>query len=252
MKKNTAKLALLIIPLLVVFPQKADTTWSQSNLQFLTSHKYLDVSDSSDFSGHTLTFEHAANYNWGKSFLFIDRFQGAGGNNNDETYMEIGVDISLSHMLGKSVSAGMVKDVYWVMQWEQSNTDNELGNNLENYLYGIGLSWDIPSFSYFNTHFYQRNNSFKSSNTQFSTSWSYPFNINQYQFYFDGFIDIESHPKDSVYLIKAQPQLKFDVGQLFHTSNTYLVGIEIEVLRNKFGKQGKDQLAPQLLLQVTF
>jgi hypothetical protein len=132
------------------------------------------------------TLEHAASYNWGKSFIFIDKLDdkdaGSTGGSS-ETYSEVTADISLS------------------------------------YLYGIGSSWNIPGFTFFNSNLYVRNNALKLNNFQWTTAWSYPFKVAEHQFYFDGFFDWESTPENGQNLFKIQPQIKYDLGALYDYPN---------------------------------
>lgn len=242
------------------FSATAKPLWSSSNVQFLASSEYDNLNDGS-FSGELITIEHAAAYDWGKTFAFIDRFKDTDSNSFDETYAEINADFSLSHWSETDLSSHYLKDVYLATQWEYSNV-----NGLNNYLIGVGTSWNIEGFTFLNANLYHRNNTSnsyfsngpaKGNNYQLTIAWSYPFNLGDTQWFFDGFIDVESPAfyaasGKKVGLIKFQPQLKLDIGHLYDAPGKYLVGVEFDYFRNKFGVEGANQFAPQLMLQIIF
>lgn len=238
----------------------AKTLWSSSNIQFLSSSQYDNLKDDT-FSGNLITFEHAASYEWGKSFFFIDRLDDTDTESFDETYAELGFDFSMSQWLELDLSNEYLKDIYLATQYEYSNV-----NGLNNYLIGVGTSWNVEGFAFLNANFYHRNNTSnaffphgpaKGNNYQLTIAWSYPFEIGETQWYFDGFLDYETPAyygasQTKVGLIKFQPQLKMDIGHYYEDAGKVLVGIELDYIRNKFGNEGANQLAPQLMLQIIF
>lgn len=230
----------------------AETTWSQMSLQYLSSGDYLNPFTGKEYNGDLFTLEHAASYEWGKSFIFIDKLDDEdahSGADSSETYSEVTADLSLSYLSGSKLSFGALKDVYIAAQIEHSSAPNF---SFDNYLYGIGTSWNIPGFTFFNSNFYRRNNALKSNNYQWTTAWSYPFKVADHQFYFDGFFDWESTPENGQSLVKFQPQIKYDLGALYDNPNRFLIGFELDVLRHKFGVTSQHQTALQLLLQINF
>ena len=238
----------------------ADTQWSTSNIQFLASSQYDNLNNET-FTGNLITYEHAAGYDWGKTFFFIDHLQDTDTEAFDETYTELGIDFSISQWIDTDLSYGYLQDVYLATQYEYSNV-----NGLNNYLIGIGTSWKVEGFAFLNANFYHRNNTsnsyfpqgpVKGNNYQLTVAWSYPFNIGETQWYFDGFFDYETPAyygasETKFDLIKFQPQLKMDIGQYYGDKGTVLVGIELDYMHNKFGVEGANQLAPQFLLQIIF
>ncbi len=228
----------------------AEPLWSSTNLQYMKARDYLNPFSEKHFRGTTITLEHAAGYEWGKTFLFFDHLSDDESNINDEIYSEVSVGLSLNHFTDINFKRGPLNDVFLTGAWEHSDA----GQNTRNYLLGLNASWDIPGFAFFDTGIYARNNGLKGRNYQLTTAWSLPFKVHNAQLYFDGFFDIETTPKNgpSRSLIKFQPQLKLDIGHFFQQPGKYLVGIEMDIWKNKFGVRDQDQYTTQLLLQIFF
>ncbi len=250
--KNSVLLTLLLCT--ATFTQ-AETFWTNTSVSYLAGTDYLSPfsnTDTNEFDASILTFEHAGAYNWGKSFSFIDITSSDDENTSaDETYLELGADISLTG--GKGFSDAVIKDVYLVTQLENGVA---AGSNFSNYLGGVGLRWNAPNFAFLDTNIYARSNDTQDNNLQLTVAWGLPFTIGAAAFSFDGFFDAttttENDFGDVEAIFHAQPQLKLDLGNFWGQANQYYVGVELDYWKNKFGVDGADQTALQAMAQINF
>ncbi len=243
---------------------QAETFWTNTSLSYLAGSDYVDAFkdyniendgipfDESETDGSVITFEHAGAYDWGKSFSFIDIFNTDDKEiTGDDTYLEIGADISVT---GGKGFQGPVKDVYVVTQLENGTA---AGDNFTHYLGGVGARWNVPGFAFFDTNLYQRFNENADDNQQITVAWGLPFSFGKVAFTFDGFIDITNdidgdNEMGGQGIIHTQPQLKLDLGNFWGQTNKYYVGVEVDYWQNKFGFKGVDQTAVQAMAQINF
>ncbi|NRA41618.1 MAG: hypothetical protein HRU21_04835 [Pseudomonadales bacterium] len=232
---------------------QAETFWTNTSLTYLAGSEYLNPFSDEEADGSVITFEHAGAYSWGKSFSFVDIVRGEDEDDGlDETYLELGADISLTG--GKGFSDAVIKDVYLVTQLENGNPSGFEG--FVNYLGGVGVRWNAPGFIFLDTNIYYRSNDAQDDNAQITVAWGLPFNIGGAAFSFDGFLDATTETENDFGDVEAtfhtQPQLKLDVGNFFGETNKYYVGVEVDYWQNKFGVDGADQTAVQLMAHVNF
>ena len=256
--------ALLSAFVFVSTVSQAEIFWSNIGLTYLNGSNYQNPFADKASGGQVYTLEHAGAYHFGKSFFFVDRFHsGDKSINNDETYMELGVDISLSWLANESFDTALIKDVYLVTQWENANPEGQTpsGDDIEstdNLLLGAGIRWKAPGFTFLDTNLYYRLNENDQENFQLTTAWSLPFALGAAKLVFDGFFDWTTPTEnikagyDVEMTFHAQPQLKLDLGHFFDQSGQYYLGVELDYWVNKFGVDDQDQTAPQLLVQVNF
>ncbi len=256
--KNTFKsLAAAAALTTSAFSAQADILWSDISLTYLNGDGYVNPFADKESKGQVYTLEHAGAYNFGKSFVFVDRFNsGEKTVNSDETYMEVGVDLSLSWMTGAKLENTVMKDAYIATQWENANPEGI--ESVDNLLAGAGIRWAVPGFTFFDTNVYYRINETSQENIQLTTVWKLPFSIASANFVFDGFFDLTTPTEDIksgadvAMTFHTQPQLKLDVGHFFDKGEKFYVGVELDYWKNKLGVKGQDQTAPQLLVQVHF
>lgn len=257
LSKKTLKAASVgTLALASALPQ-AEIFWSNVSLTYLNGTDYQNPFADEDSQGQVYTLEHAGAYHFGKSFFFVDRFNsGDKAINSDETYMELGVDLSLSWLTGAKLENDVIKDVYVATQWENANPEGI--ESTDNVLVGAGVRWKVPGFIFFDTNLYYRINENDQENFQLTTAWSMPFEVGAAKFAFDGFFDWTTPTEnirasyDVEMTFHTQPQLKLDMGHFFDKSGQYYVGVEVDYWKNKYGVKDQDQTAPQLLVQVNF
>jgi nucleoside-specific outer membrane channel protein Tsx len=261
--------------------------WQDNSLSYLYGSNFqrLNFNEGEQRSQTTFTFEHASGWKWGDLFYFADYIkadnQQARGSNfanlkvrekDSFYYMEFSPRISLSWLTGQDLSAGPLKDVYAAFTFEHGNG----GPGTENYLYGIGTSWNAPGFKYLNANLYavKVNNhiffdhDFKASDKgnghtyQLTVSAAYPFAIGEQRFVVDGFVDWRAPSKDAgtQTSVGSSIQVKWDAGKsLFGDEGKLYVGTEVNMWHNKYGikpidgsTSGFDQTAVQALVKYHF
>ncbi|MCY4223963.1 MAG: nucleoside-binding protein [Bacteroidetes bacterium] len=211
---------------------------------------------SGDYSDtNILTFQHAGGWALGSSFFFIDFLDDAtnDGFNDKEFYGEWYPTLSIPRLLSQDFKMGPVVDIAAI---GGLNFDGDA--NILKVLPGLRLSWQIPGFIFVNTDFAsiidysdgpRRKNGFI-----FDISWLSVFNLGSQTFSFMGHAEYVSAVdlkvgslQDSAWIL-AQPQLVWDIGNVFKTPNEFHVGIEMQIWSNKLGVEGESEFRPQLLV----
>ncbi|MFW5824761.1 MAG: outer membrane protein OmpK [Marinobacter sp.] len=177
------------------------------------------------------TFENVTAHNWGGTFFFIDRDQPRSDRDGeDNVYGEFSPTVNGSWLTGQDLSVGPVKDVFLAAQYEFGG-----GTQVNNYLTGFGLAWDVPAFNYFNTAFYYVNNSEISDDWQMTVTWGVPFNVGPARFLVDGYIDWSTSASDHESEFQFTPQIKLDVSNFWGEPGVLYAGVEYQYWNNKFG-----------------
>jgi nucleoside-specific outer membrane channel protein Tsx len=208
----------------------AETLWSDSSASLLRGSNY-EVGDN---KRTVFTFEHAAGYNWGDSFLFVDRLHSANG--DKETYSEISPRFQLSNYKNQ-----VFENIYIA-------TTAEIGTGFTHYLVGLGTKLNIPNFNYFNLNIYHRNNDSTKNNQQVTASWAVPIGPLTY----DGFIDYVIASGDGHSSMNFTSQLKYNIAEHMNLKTKLFVGVEYAYWVNKFGIDGVDEKNLNLLIKYHF
>ena len=265
--------------------------WQDNSLSYLYGSNFqrLNFNGEEQRSQTTFTFEHASGWVWGDVFYFLDYIRADNtqyrGNHlftmdvkekDSFYYMEFSPRISLSWLTGQDLSAGPLKDVKAAFTYEKGNG----GPGTENYLYGIGLDWDVPGFAFLQTNLYRVkvnnhvlfNYDFLGNETagdvgnghtyQLTVAGAYPFAIGEQDFVIDGYLDWRAPSKDAgtQTSVGSSIQIKWDAGKaLFGEGRKLYVGTELNMWHNKYGikpidgsTSGFDQTAVQALVKYHF
>ncbi len=232
---------------LVAAPTQAEQFWADNSVSVLHSADYYDVAHAlgftqeKTFEATVMTVEHASGHDWGDAFFFVDRINGKGSSSDfSETYGELSPRFSLSNMTGAELKAGPVTDVLLATTYEFGETI--AGNtSQDNYLYGVGLNWDLPGFAFFQTNFFYANNDNVDDDLQLTVVYGVPFSTGDVDWMFDGYIDWSSAQDDHKADFHFNPQLRADVGKFIGITKSKLeAGIEYSYWHNKFGIQSDD------------
>ena len=204
----------------------------------------------------TLTAEHVSDWIWGDLFAFADYtlFQGETDDfvGNSTWYAEISPRVSISWLSGKAFSFGPVQDVFLAGTAETGEGD------VESWLLGPALSFDLPGFDYFQLNFYRRwpNGREYGESWQLTPVWSITIPVAGSDFVFDGFIDwVIKTDGDYRSNFHFNPQFKYDLGKRFGwRSKQLMVGAEYSFWSNRFGIKdspqfGTNQHAVSLLVK---
>lgn len=218
----------------------AEQLWSDASLTYINGQNY----EVGDAKRQVMTFEHASGHNWGDNFFFVDHLRSENG--DKETYFELAPRVSLSHLTGKELKTGLIKDVYLAGTMEGSPDFN-------NYLAGVGVGLDVPKFKYVNVNLYKVNNEKIADDEQVTVTWALPFQVGNAEFLYDGFVDASTAQDDHASETNFTSQIKWDAGkQLLHTKKPIYVGIEHSQWSNKFGIDGVDESNPAFMIKAHF
>lgn len=203
----------------------AEMFWSDTSFSYLQGSGH----EVGDDEKNVFTLEHASGHSWGSTFLFFDRLSDR-NNGLQETYGEVGADFTVATM----TEGGFVKNVYVATQVEFLATEG--GPFQNNYLFGVGVSLDVPGANYFNVSYYQRTNGgTDDDNEQLTIVWAFP--IAGGLFIYDGFLDSATSSNTAVSSLNFTSQLKWDIGKtaLSMKPGKLWLGIEYAYWNNKFG-----------------
>lgn len=217
----------------------AEMYWSSFSLSYLQGDKY----EVGDESRQVLTVEHASGHNWGDNFFFMDHLS-----YDDDTvsnYFELAPRLSLSYISGSELNAGFLKDVFIATTWEG-------GDSFNNYLYGLGVSLNVPGFKYVGVNIYHASNDLWDDDQQLTLTWGVPFHVGGAEFLYDGFIDYSTSSDTNETETNFTSQLKWNIGKYVETTAPFYVGVEYAHWTNKYGIDGVDEKNPCLLVKWHF
>lgn len=225
----------------------AEKFFGNSSITVLHSADYETFGDR-QIEDTFFTFENATGHNWGGTFFFMDRNQGHGdAQDDDEVYGEFSPTLSLGWLTGQDLSFGPIKDVTLAGTYEYGG-----GTESNNYLTGMGLSWDLPAFQYFNTFVFYANNNADApgfedpgDDWQLTVTWGLPFEVLNARFLFDGYTDWSSATSDHASDFHFNPQFKLDLGDFTGNPGVLYAGIEYSYWNNKYGTGDDDVMATE-------
>ncbi|QXE90222.1 DUF5020 domain-containing protein [Geomonas subterranea] len=236
--KTLALTALFLAPCAAQEAQAGMTLWNQTNLQYLWGGKFKLQENSTQ---STITIEHANGWKYGDNFLFFDVTNP--DRENAAIYGELSPRLSLGKITGRDLSAPLVKDVLLAGTLE-------VGQGFRNYLYGVGLSLNLPKFNFADLNVYVRNDPKQAGSTyQVTPCWQLPFTVGKADMIFEGFTDIAGSEGDLSFNIDAQPRLLMDLGKFWDAPGSVFVGTEVIYWHNKYGVKGVNEFAPQAMIK---
>ncbi|MCH4248155.1 outer membrane protein OmpK [Acinetobacter populi] len=190
----------------------------------------------------TVTFEYAAKLKYGDFFGFADRTESGG---QKDTYFEVSPRLSLGATTGYNMQFGILKDVLLSTTWEG-------GDNMNNYLYGLGFDLDIPYFQYASLNVYRAKNDLTTDDWQLTLTYGVPFKLGSEDFLFDGFLDWSTEEDDHESEMNWTSQLKWNVGKHISPDTKLYLGIEYSNWTNKYGVPDKDERNVSALVKYHF
>lgn len=235
--KTSAFLALAALSL--PFGAQAEQLWSDNSLSALYGDGYKRIPVGQSSQAKTLTLEHASGHSWGGVFFFLDRIHSQ--RDHKESYAELSPSFYLLKL-----AQGPIKSLNAELTYEFGS--NSSGFSQDNYLAGLGLSWNVAGMDFFKTTLYHawNNNSFgQDEDDQLSLSYGW----HQGNLYVDGFLDYtpsQSRNKESE--LNFTPQITYDLGPVLGLKNKVKLGVEYAYWHNKFANT-EDQNNLSLLLK---
>lgn len=237
--KTLTLAASLLLPVAVAGEAHAGAAlWQETNVQYLYGGKFKLPEDS---SRGTFTIEHANGWKYGDNFVFFDISSPT--DEGTSIYGEISPRLSIGKISGLDLSAPLVKDVLVAGTLE-------VGEGFHNYLYGVGLSLNLPKFNFADLNLYVRNSDAAGTTWQVTPCWQLPFAVGKADLIFEGFTDIAGKEGNASFNIDAQPRLLVDLGKVWGAPKSVYVGTEFIYWKNKYGVKGVDEYAPQAMVKV--
>ena len=239
--KNFCK-TMLLTSILAASSVSAETLWSDNSISYLKNVNDFQLLENDNIN--VITFEHASGHNWGDVFFFADRITASKDNNNgsyEETYGEASARLSLSYLTDKKLTMGAISDLYIAGTYEHSTGNSDgFGFGFNNYLIGVGASWDVKGFNYLSSNVYLAKNDDTDNDYQLTVAWGYPIAIADHDIIIDGYIDWSSAADDHKADFHFNPQIRLDVGKYFGKAKFFELGIEYSYWHNKYGISGID------------
>jgi len=241
---NSARhMAVYLTLFLVATPVFAGSSiWSSTNIQYLKGSSY----ELGDDERSIITLEHVNGWKYGDNFFFVDitNPDRKGDLTPTEFYGEISPRFSLSALSGKDMKMGVIKDFL-------ITTTMEVGQGFHNYLYGLAVDLDLPSFKVFQVNWYIRNEitAHTDLGQQVTLVWLLPFEAGSTSWVFEGFFDFAYGLGSAEDNIITGPRLLLDVGKFFDAPGTLQAGVEYQMWRNKFGIDGVDENVAQAMIK---
>ncbi len=221
-------------------------TYSSTKVEALYGYDYLRGPDFSEVDEGVLTVVNATGFTWGDSFFFLDSanfddIDGTGG-----THLEWSVRYRVSK------GSGSIKGVYGIAQidWDSGEFANKVTR-----MGGVSLDWDVPGFRFVKTNLQHRNDpDFEGNSVQFTLVWNKAFKIGAQNFSFEGFADWTSSEgeKSAAPFDYSESNLLTQPQIVWHPTKNFGLGIEYQYWKNRIGRDGVDEKAPQILARWTF
>ncbi|MCL2917774.1 outer membrane protein OmpK [Shewanella litorisediminis] len=250
MKKTCLCLALLLSP--QAYSNELVHWWDASVTALYGTNYDLAPSDEQT----TITLETAGGWKYGDWFAFQDfiNFNGHNGGKSNTTYGEISTRFSAGKILDKPVGFGPVTDMSLALTLEEGE------GPVETLLYGVGMDFKLPFFTYFQLNTYRRdalNSANRSDGWQLTPVFRIDIPAGRSKIVLDGFIDwvFIADKKGYEENFHFNPQIKYDLGAtLFGDArkDQLLVGIEYDYWKNKYGVDGVDQSTYSIIAQYHF
>lgn len=234
--------SMLFTSIVLASSVNAETLWSDNSISYLKNVDDFQLLENDNIN--VITFEHASGHNWGDVFFFADRITASKDSKNgryEETYGELSARLSLSYLTGHKIAMGPISDLYLAGTYEHDTGNNDgFGFGFNNYLVGVGASWDVSGFNYLQSNVYLAENDDTDNDYQLTVAWGYPIAIGKHDIIIDGYLDWSSAADDHSADFHFNPQVRLDVGKYFGKAKFVEVGIEYSYWHNKFGISGID------------
>ena len=216
--------------------------WQTNNIQLYRGNGYKLGADERSI----VTLEHADGWRYGDNFAFIDwEFP---ENGKSSYYFEISPRLSLSKLLGKNLSYGIIKDVLISTTFEKPEGFGP------QYLYGGAVDFNIPGFNFVQANAYIHDDTQQEGHTwQVTLVWNFPLTLWGADFFINGFADLQGHEGSSQANQLVTSYFHADIGSMLGVKKSRLLaGIEWQYWHNKFGVDGVTESVPQAQLMWIF
>ena len=225
----------------ITLSTQAAPLWQDFSVTGLYGKNYELIAREDEQS--TITFEYAAKLKYGDFFAFADRTDN--DVNGKNTYFEVSPRLSLGAITGQKLAFGPLKDITLASTWEG-------GDDMNNYLYGVGFDFAVPYFRYVNLNLYRVNNDNIDDDYQLTLTYGLPLRFASEDFLIDGFLDWSTAEDDHDSEMNWTTQWKWNAGKHISPDTRLYLGIEHSVWNNKYGVKDKDENNVSALVKYHF
>lgn len=215
-------------------------TWSETTISYLRGSNFANSFEDNNRS--ELSFEHASGFKYGDNFFWLDvsDSQSSSRSTDTELYGEWSPRFSAGKVLGFYNKDRLVQDVLLsgTLEFGRSAVVSRAR------LYGFGLDFNIPHFSFFQYNLYIRDNMDKTGTTFQSTfAYKVPFSISKkIKINYSAYVDIvhgeEGTDSDST-IVEAYwhtgQVVTLDLGALWGVDNVIHTGFKYQYWNRKYG-----------------
>lgn len=235
-------IGLFLFPVELLAKDSSLIEWQSTNIQILRGVEYEVGSKKRTLA----TLEHANKWKYGDFHFFLDQTWNDDG--KPFYYFEPTTRVSLSKIIGTSLSTGLIKDVLI-----SSNFEKPKGSDIR-FLYGASVDLALSGFNFFKTNYWVRDNPDLSGKTyQVTLAWNRPISYKNLNFLIEGFADFAGSEGVTSAHQLIVPRFLFDVGHFNGLpKNKLWAGIEYSYWHNKFGNRGQTESNPQLQIKWVF
>jgi nucleoside-specific outer membrane channel protein Tsx len=218
--------------------------WSTSNIQYLYGFNWNVGKDVVD----TFTIEHANRWRYGDNYFFMDvqNIVEQEPGSRFTYYSEFHPRFSLNRIFGLKLAAGPVTDVL-------ISSEFDFADSYFAYSAGLGVSLEIPNFSFANANVtVQDNINVDDITWHLEFDWELPFYVFDLPFVYGGYIDIIGPEGTNADAVFTDHQLLLDVGHWLEHKSQIFVGVEFRHIHNRYYVQGANEYVPQPMLKYVF
>jgi len=243
--------AFIFLALPLIQNTSASPLWQSNNIYLLHGIGYEVNPDEQT----TITLEHSSEWSLGDLFIMTDLTKYRGSNQGDGIYGEFSPRLSLGKTTPMKFNSGFVKDLLITSTIEFGKGD------VESFMIGPAIDFNISGFNYFKLNIYQRfTKSGRDGETvQVTPVWGISQKLWGEKFIFEGFIDWNVNSDGNYHSnIHFNPRLKYDLDKwLKLKTGSAMLGIEYSYWKNKYGIKSSstfdtDQSAISLFLNYKF
>ena len=245
----------------IVYGFEWSITELQSNFGRLSTPGFAGGGKDTTF---VITLEHSDGWDYGDNYFFVDLAESTSPFYNDtDIYAEYYANLSLSKIINKKVSNGLINDLGFIMgiNWA-------MNAKVIKYLPGVRFSLNLPGFAFANLDVtayldaskgVKKNGAPKQENSyMLDFNWSYPFSINNHDFSVTGHLEYINRRLDSfgnrlTSHVLNQEQIRWDLGKaIYGVPQKLFIGLELSIWINKLGDTNTNEFAPQALIAFQF
>jgi nucleoside-specific outer membrane channel protein Tsx len=211
----------------------------------------------------TMTIEHFGLWKYGNVFFYYDindPLSGPDRQGSNQFFGGISPTFSFSKMTGKDFSFGIIRDVSLRLELENGSANGDY--RFRNYFYGLQFDLALPGFDFAMINMVARDNPEQPGvGLQIGSFWQMSWEYGPWRkFKFLGFFAWSpdgNQPNQAPFNNKGeffitQPQLLWDVGNIWGAPNSIETGFEYSYAINRFQLYKQDEKVLQWMIKFSY